>query len=185
MPAGAKRYQFMVKDRAKYKDTDGWGYALFTAKGHAEPGDEAASTMACAACHRIVPERDFVFSRWAFPPKDAPALPHAATASLFVTVKAGTLPALKPYLGNATTVESVGGEIGRHAFSGTFDEVVPLLLEHAAATRLSSALFVDARNFSVVRPIARLKKCDLSDTLSFAVVVVFNAKKVRDAKVCR
>ncbi len=29
IPSGSRRYQFMVKNKKKYKDQDGWGYALF------------------------------------------------------------------------------------------------------------------------------------------------------------
>jgi hypothetical protein len=63
VPSGAKRFQFMVRDKAKYSDTDGWGYALFDDRGRLFNDDVKIRTQACVACHRIVPERDFVFSR--------------------------------------------------------------------------------------------------------------------------
>lgn len=62
VPSGAKRFQFMVRDRKKYRTTNGWGYALFDDKGKVFNEDIKQKTLACAACHNMVPERDFVFS---------------------------------------------------------------------------------------------------------------------------
>ena len=63
VPAGARRYQFMVKDKKKFASTEGWGYVLFDKGGTIYPEDPATQSAACAACHRIVPERGFVFSQ--------------------------------------------------------------------------------------------------------------------------
>lgn len=57
VPSGARRYQFMVRDKTKYSETDGWGYALFDANGKTFPGEPKEASLACAACHHIVPER--------------------------------------------------------------------------------------------------------------------------------
>ena len=53
----------MLKDKKKYKSTEGWGYALFDSEGRLFKEDVHIKTQACAACHRMVPERDYVFSR--------------------------------------------------------------------------------------------------------------------------
>ena len=52
--------QFMVKDRARYAATGGWGFAQFD---HGKPS--AAGPAACFACHSLVRDRDLVFNRYA------------------------------------------------------------------------------------------------------------------------
>ena len=53
--------QFMIKDAKKYASTGGWGYVEF------DDGKPSATAMpeACFACHSVVKDRDFVFSRYA------------------------------------------------------------------------------------------------------------------------
>ncbi len=53
--------QFMIKDSKKYAATGGWGY------GHFENGKPAEDSFmkACHPCHTKIPERDFVFTRYA------------------------------------------------------------------------------------------------------------------------
>jgi hypothetical protein len=59
---GPKRIEaFMVKDRKKYKATDGWGYYAYDGKGNSLVKDMAKD---CHACHSQVKDRDFVFSVW-------------------------------------------------------------------------------------------------------------------------
>jgi hypothetical protein len=53
--------QFMVKDRAKYPATGGWGFAEFT---DGKPDGEAVHKT-CFACHAPAKDRDFVFTRYA------------------------------------------------------------------------------------------------------------------------
>jgi hypothetical protein len=65
VPAGAKRYQFMVRDKKKFSSTDGWGYVLLNGDGKTFNGDPQQNSLACAACHRLVPDRGYVFSEQA------------------------------------------------------------------------------------------------------------------------
>lgn len=53
--------QFMIKDSKKYASTGGWGY------GHFEDGKSADDSVlkSCHPCHTKIPERDFVFTRYA------------------------------------------------------------------------------------------------------------------------
>ncbi len=53
--------QFMVKDSKRYASTNGWGFAQF------DDGKPASETVEnkCFACHQVVEERDFVFTRYA------------------------------------------------------------------------------------------------------------------------
>lgn len=50
--------EFMVKDKKKYPDTNGWGYARWKGMGQV-PHMEAES---CHECHAAVEENDFVFT---------------------------------------------------------------------------------------------------------------------------
>src|SRR5687767_554156 len=70
VPGALKKVQFMVKNAARFPDTDGWGYADFSY-------DVAAGTFqgvgdgpnfaraACHQCHTRVKARDFVFTEYA------------------------------------------------------------------------------------------------------------------------
>lgn len=51
----------MVKDSAKYKATDGWGYQVFDPKTKKGSLD-AKAQAACHACHMAQKDKDFVFS---------------------------------------------------------------------------------------------------------------------------
>ena len=53
--------QFMVKDSTRYAATGGWGY------GHFDDGKPAGADViaSCHRCHQAIPDRDFVFTRWA------------------------------------------------------------------------------------------------------------------------
>jgi len=70
VPGVLKKVQFMVKDAARFTDTDGWGYADFSydvAAGTFQGvgnGPSFAKT-ACHQCHTRVKERDFVFTEFA------------------------------------------------------------------------------------------------------------------------
>jgi len=61
--AGAPKngVQFMIKDAKTFASTGGWGYVEF------DDGKPSATAMpeACFACHSVVKDRDFVFSRYA------------------------------------------------------------------------------------------------------------------------
>ncbi|MES2964911.1 MAG: cytochrome P460 family protein [Bdellovibrionota bacterium] len=189
-PAGAKRYQFMLKDKKKYSKTDGWGYALFDDQGNLFAEDMKAKTDSCVACHRIVPDRDYVFSRQMLLHHDELAGP-AATAGTkivtFETVKVATAPVdLKKYTKLFDYLNTMTGPIQKSAFSGTLDEVVPLLSSKSKLTNTPSALIIDDKNFSLVIPMPKSKKClsQNSNLTAVRVLLHYNAKLVRDAETC-
>jgi hypothetical protein len=180
----------MVKNRAKYRGTDGWGYALFDANGKLFECESVASrTQSCAACHHVVPERDYVFSRPAHLGKETFAFTAAkgGAALPFATKEAKDFPkepaaALK----GAGPVESLEGPLQKNAFSGTLDEVIPLLEARSAATGHAAALVVNDKNFSLVLPLAPTPKCGAGDPAKHhRILVHFNAKAVRDVDICR
>lgn len=150
VPAGASRVQFMVRDKAKYISTDGWGYALFAPVGmrlSAEPVPEQSA--ACAACHEVVPDRGYVFSqpvgllaegglpaRETRPPETTaqaatPPAPHAPL--FFVDAPLNALPSsiqrgLKPRIKTGRNLSTV---MRLRLFSGTMNEIMPMLIKEA------------------------------------------------------
>ena len=194
MPSTTRRYQFMVKDKKKYRATDGWGYALFDGSGFQFDEDTKLATQACAACHRIVPQRDFVFSRIAaLAPQDKSRPMSQGTLGhlgLFKELNVGSLPIQLAKQVTAdggslfTSVDSLEGEIKQKSFSGTLDEVVPLLLDQAHKNHRPSVMVLDTGNFSVVIPLSKTKGTCPPDQSLAHIVVQFNAKKVRDAETC-
>lgn len=57
-----KLRQLMLFDPAKYKNSGGWGYAVFGRDNLTLPGDPEATTQTCFACHALVKERNYVFA---------------------------------------------------------------------------------------------------------------------------
>ena len=189
VPGGVTRYQLMVKNRKAYKNTDGWGYALFSPQGGLFNEPVEQKTMACVTCHRIVPERDFVFSRNldrdSRDPRDRVAKNAARTQILFKGKTPEDFPAtLRQLLTKNEAIESLEGPLQQHAFSGTLDEVVPLLLERVKLTGKTSLLAVNEKNFSVVQIPAASKSCNDGKGKTVTIVIHYNGGKVRDAEHC-
>lgn len=162
VPSGAKRYQFMVRDKKKFAETDGWGYALFNGKGQTFPGEPRAVAMACAACHKVVSQRGFVFSQLVqFAPfsiatqkprkKESEQLNKIAFADLPVK----QLPEeLRVWLPQSTrAVREVTGKMKENLFEGTLDEIRPSLIEESLRSRKPAILLsMDQVEFSFVVP---------------------------------
>ena len=191
VPSGAKRYQFMVKNSKKYESTKGWGYALFDQGGHLFNEDVKAKTLACAACHAVVPERDYVFSRpmdlhfdSAFP-KIVPSQymdKYIKFTGQAVTGLPLNLQKLLPK--KLKSVDSAEGEVKKNLFSGTLDEIIPFLMENSRKSGQTSVLVLDAKNFTVVTPSIGKKGCD-EKKISFHISVLYNDGMVRDIEVCK
>lgn len=62
VPGAVQRIEFMVKDKAKYASTGGWGFGRFV---DGKPADEGQH-KSCFPCHEAnVKGHDFVFTRFA------------------------------------------------------------------------------------------------------------------------
>lgn len=166
-PMGVRRYQLMVMDRTKNANTDGWGYALFDANGNTFPGDEKAATMACAACHRIVPERGEVFSQ--LMPGTLKKFSVISSADAweaklsFTDVAHESLPLnIRKYLPKAfKKVRLLEGDLVHHVFFGTLDEIQPLLAHEVLVSKRPALLLTDDKTqFSLVYPIETDAGCD-------------------------
>ncbi len=160
VPSGAKRYQLMVMDRAKNKDTDGWGYAVFDANGTTFGDDPIEKQNACHACHKMVPERGYVFSQ---PVKLNMGLPmklkinskddeptKTLTSRLkFETTKLDGLPEklVKELPAGATQIRVLRGELEKTNFQGTFGEIRPSLAMESLKSDLPAALVSENKRF--------------------------------------
>ncbi|HYD18007.1 MAG TPA: cytochrome P460 family protein [Patescibacteria group bacterium] len=156
VPAGARRYQLMIRDKERGKDTEGWAYALFDGDGLAVAEDQDIASQACAACHALVPERRGVFSE-PLRMDVAAKLPVTGKAPLprvaFETVKAETLPekirARLPK--DAAELRLVQGKLALNLFRGTIDEIRPTLAKEALRAGMPALLMSrDGTLFSVI-----------------------------------
>jgi hypothetical protein len=161
-PSGTRRTQFMVRDHRKYAQTNGWGYAIFDADGHIYPGDLGDQTKACFACHQIVKDRGDVFSRSlhlsVWPKKTREAWRESLS---FASVEAKSLPSrLRKILPAGTArIRLLQGKVTGAVFSGTLDEIRPLLAREALGASTAAALVSDDQTqFSVVFPDGRAER---------------------------
>jgi hypothetical protein len=166
VPSGARRFQFMVKDSKKYSEFDGWGYALFQSNGELYEGDLKTQTFSCHACHKIVPERNFVFSERV---EISPFVKKLQTVTLskkmlFVEIQTKNFQSkLKNILNKKkiSRLHVVDGEIRKHYFGGTLDEITPTLIHELERN-------LDQKNFGV--------GFVSSDNLTFKIVKLNSAQ---------
>lgn len=151
-PAQSRRYQFMVKDSKKYKEHNNWGYALFDSFGKVNPEPEKDQVNACASCHNIVPERDYVFS-WQF--NHAPIKPLQDFKFKFITFPRKKLPATiaKHLPKTYKEILNIQNELTKNVFQGTLDEIKPALAK-ISVTQKKPVLFMsqDMNRFTLVYP---------------------------------
>ena len=160
VPGGSRRFQFMVRNKKKFAKTDGCGYAIFAPTGTRLGEDSAATSAACAACHRIVPQRGYVFSQpWKLNTQTraiaqtsfqgSQRIPKVGFKTLDISELPATLRAQLPQ--QQKTVQVLEHEIARNFFQGTLDEVRPMLIQHAVQTRQPSLLWTNDRKvFSAI-----------------------------------
>lgn len=167
VPSGAKRFQFMVRDKVKYATTGGWGYAVFGAAQDANaparnPKEDAATIQACFACHEMVQHRGYVFSQpanlraaYTLQQANAPAPKPSAPSLQFVDYDSSALPdAVRDLLPKgAKKIRFLEGKLRAKVFVGTFGEIRPTLIKESAQTGLPT-IFMDAseQKFILVIP---------------------------------
>lgn len=189
VPSVSKRYQLMIKDKSKYKDTDGWGYALFDREGVIYNEDLKVKTASCVACHRLVPERDYVFSRKIGLKIDSfvSATPKNFMREeiiKFENLKKSKVPKqMKKLINRFDYIKTLKGPLQENAFSGTLDEMIPFLSQQSKSTSTPASLIIDENNFSLVIPLGDLCP-QVNNGEMMHVVLVFNSKEVRNAKIC-
>ncbi|MGZ3690519.1 MAG: cytochrome P460 family protein [Pseudobdellovibrio sp.] len=161
VPAGARRYQFMVRDKKKFASTEGWGYVLFDKGGTIYPEDVGTQTAACAACHRIIPERGYVFSQMMElavfkdnqPVKAGKKEIPFSEKIKFKEINVAQLPEeLKTEIPKSyKKAQQVDHEISQFLFQGTLDEIKPLLSEQAVKTKQPALILsADKKTYALV-----------------------------------
>jgi hypothetical protein len=68
VPGELVHAEFMVKDKAKYASTGGWGYARWKGMEQKPHGADANFAAECVACHTPVKGQDWVYTRPALLP---------------------------------------------------------------------------------------------------------------------
>jgi Haem-binding domain/Cytochrome P460 len=61
-PGGFVQVELMVKDHARYKDTEGWGWGRWRGLGLTPYGKDAAFVKECTSCHLPVRGNDYVYT---------------------------------------------------------------------------------------------------------------------------
>lgn len=138
VPQESKRFQFMVRNK-RYKETGGWGYALFDRQGQTFADDEKETILACYSCHQIVAHRGDVFSQpGGFDLKSSPRVTRSGDflGKSFRPVPSTELPAsIRSELElKDQEIYLYEGKANHHVFSGTLEEMKPSLLEKAKVT---------------------------------------------------
>jgi len=54
--------EYMIKDKTKYADSEGWGWARFKTLDLVPDGENASFTKKCISCHLPVKDEDYVFT---------------------------------------------------------------------------------------------------------------------------
>ena len=164
----------MVRDHERYKDTDGWGYAIFNADGIVSLGEpQKTASQACNACHQVVRDRGLIFAE----PMSALFGPDAnigqqvqpPPAVSFSTVDAAILPdyVRKQIPAQAKKIRQMQGSIPQHVFYGTTSEAVPLIAAEAVRANMPAVLISQdgTPQFSLAWPAPltdkNAKPCDL------------------------
>lgn len=195
LPGKVNRYQLMVKNEKKHKDTGSWGYALFDSAGRTFAGEPKSVSFACHACHQIVRDKQYVFSE--ILPKDIAFFSDKKlTTSLkkknqylptFENMNVSQLPKLAAsYVPkNTKTVRSIKGDLRKHLFEGTLNEIRPFLATEALATNGPAILISeDKSQFSLVYPDASAQGgCSSPSGKSSPMVVVITKPAASAAQV--
>lgn len=155
-PSGTVRYQFMVRNKRKYAETGGWGYALFNPEGFLIDTNVPSASQACYACHRLVPDRGEVFSQeMSWHPLTPRASMPANSRLQFIDRAVLDLPesVRSLFKKEVKTVRALTGEIQKNIFQGTIDETrLPLTFEAERSGLPVILISDDRRQFSLVLP---------------------------------
>jgi hypothetical protein len=189
-PQGARRVQYMIRDKKKYEDTNGWGYALFDNEGNTFPGDLKSRTQSCYMCHKIVPERGEVFSQIMGVTNDSNKfLDSWKKKNKFISIKRAALPLelLKILPTEIQEIKILDGSLSKNPFFGTLDEIRPLLVTELIKSKKASALIGPAE--TEMFSIALFDKNTVCPAEEIAIVsyhtIVFPKIQVIETKFCQ
>jgi hypothetical protein len=155
IPNGARRYQFMVKNKSKYKKHHGWGYALFNEKGTIFNGEHPEDQInACSACHEIAKDRDFIFSTQMNLSGKHDEI-KSNSPFKFENVTKSQIPIeIQSYIPNEfKNLKILKADNLKNIFQGTLEEIRPTLQKEAYQNKLPIIfLSNDLKRWSLVFP---------------------------------
>ena len=177
VPAGAKRYQFMVRDKKKFAATDGWGYVLLNGDGKTFNGEPQQNSLACAACHKIVPDRGYIFSEQAAFAPFVEKIQKAAKEQLkiaqqhiqFKTIDRKDLSERLQRLipENFVKIRLMQGALQQNMFEGTVNEIGPFLTQESLKSKGAAVLVNQAGDlFAFAYPQVKQVGCAKNETKS-------------------
>lgn len=195
-PRSFARIQLMRKDSRAYPGTDGWGYALIVNQAPPSQLSDRETATTCHACHGMVPERNYVFSRPSF-------LDHAAFVThqpaefkaRFKDQNVAVLTAFERHaLSHVLRNESVASlglirSASMDLFAGSVNESIGILSRYATEDRKVYALW-DARHeqFAIARPLPPSAKCKtkawVALTAGFGGTIASRASAARVGIMC-
>ncbi len=185
-PSQVRRFQFMVKDSKKYKESNGWGYALFNDLGKINPEPEKDQIMACHSCHSIIPERDYVFSTHRNLLNTMPQNKTHPYPIEVEEVSVSSLPEkIKQHLPKIFTyILKVNSSLTKNVFQGTLDEIKPTLAKITATKKLP-VLFLsdDLKKYTLIYPEDLKIECDDEGAKGLFVVSINSLLEERTNKV--
>jgi hypothetical protein len=179
VPSGARRIQLMVRNSKLHTETGGWGYALFGTEGKVLVSDQKSASMACAACHSLVPERGFVFSQTLSITHFSLSGKIGLTPTVqFTDKKTKSLPvSIQRMIPNSeNTIRSIQGNLSKYIFFGTLDEIRPILSQEVVKSKKPALLISDKNDkFSLVL-IDPIQKCSENEVGLRGIHTIENAK---------
>lgn len=195
MPDHVLRYQIMVKQTSKDSSNHGWGYAIFSQTGtiNTLPNNVKQTVDACATCHEIASSRGYVF----IGKLDAtPTNSHLISKTSISTGSVGPNYAEPKFAKRA--LSELGQEFSfiaetevevaemQHSqmFSGTLNELSPLLIKHNKESGLPTILMsTDRKLWSVVYKDPENDKCIFIRT-RMDLQFLTSEERIRSRHVC-
>lgn len=185
-PSQTRRFQFMVKDSKKYKETDGWGYALFNHNGEVNSEPEKDQVLACHSCHQVVPDRDFVFSSHMNiinPVNLAGVQPFSLS---FDETTPNQLPEMISKLlpKKFDKILKIKSPLTKNVFQGTLDEIKPTLGKLVVTKKLPVLFLSDSnQKFTLIYPEDLSIECDDEGAKGLFVVSINSLPESKTNKV--
>ena len=163
-PTKFTRIQLMLKNSKAYETTDGWGYALILRNGPPAQASDRLAAATCHACHSLVPNRNFVFSRPNF--LGTVDLPHSKETDFkerFSKVDVKRLSEFqKRALSSVLRTESISSlgyimSASMDLFFGSVNESVGVVSRYATEDGRVYALWDEKqRHFAIARPLSQV-----------------------------
>ncbi len=183
-PANFTRMQLMKKDHKAYKDSDGWGYAIMMHGAHAPYDNEKSTVVACHACHKLVPERDFVFSKATFMGHSLAQEAQAAAATDFRTrFKDKALSEMSAFEKRAVELTTDKKEyekikyLSMELFPGSVSESIGALSQYSIRDNTIYAIINEkTHQFLVSNPLPRSPECKARARLARTMTVEQRSK---------